>query len=241
MRYGIFSDVHSNLEALEAVLQAMEKEGVDRILCAGDLVGYGADPAACLALLRQRAVQAVRGNHDAAVTGQLDLDWFNSRARAALEWTAKQVSETDRNDLADLELIWQNPDLTLVHSGLHEPEQFHYILNLSDAADSFRSQRTPVVFIGHTHSPGIFIQDGTDLSFLRAAELRVDPRKKYLVNVGSVGQPRDGDARAAWCLYDTGERRIGIQRVPYPVEETQAKIRKAGLPDFLAERLSVGY
>lgn len=241
MRYGIFSDVHSNLEALEAVFKAVEKEGVDQLLCAGDLIGYGADPSGCLALLKEHGVHSVCGNHDAAVTGRLELDWFNPQARAAVEWTSMQISPTDRSALEDLQFVWQNGDLALVHGCLHEPEQFHYVLNLSDAQESFRLQETPAVFIGHTHSPGIFIQEGTDFSFQRTSEWRLDSHCRYLVNVGSVGQPRDGDPRACYCVYDTETRALQLKRVSYPIEQTQAKIRGTGLPEFLADRLAYGY
>ncbi len=241
MRYGIFSDVHSNLEALEVVLKAIEEEKVDQFLCAGDLVGYGAEPAACLTLLREKAVQSVCGNHDVAVTGRMDLDWFNEAARAAVEWTSKQISQTDRSYLNDLKLVWNNSDLALVHGCLYEPEQFHYVITPADAQPSFHLQKTPVAFIGHTHTPGIFIQEGMNLSFQRVPELHLDSRCRYLVNVGSVGQPRDGDPRAAWCLYDTQKQTLQIRRVSYPVEQAQAKIRKTGLPGFLADRLMVGY
>jgi len=241
MRYGLFSDVHSNLEALEAVLKAVEKEGVDQLLCAGDLVGYGADPSGCLSLLKEKGVHSVCGNHDAAMTEKLDLEWFNPQARAALEWTSKQISPMERTALENLQFVWQNGDLTLVHGCLHEPEQFHYVLNLSDARESFRLQETPAVFIGHTHSPGIFIQEGTGFSFQRISEWLLNSRCRYLVNVGSVGQPRDGDPRACYCVYDTQTRTVQLRRVSYPIEQAQAKIRRAGLPEFLADRLAYGY
>jgi len=241
MRYGIFSDVHSNLEALEAILDAIEAERVDQLLCAGDWVGYGADPTACLAILRQRGVLSVCGNHDAAVAGQMDLDWFNPYARAALEWTSTQLSEGDRSYLRNLPLVWTDARLTLVHSSLHEPREFHYILNLSDAQASLRLQTTPVLFVGHTHSPGIFVQEGERVSFQRIWPLRIEPQRRYLVNVGSVGQPRDGDPRAAWCLYDSEEKALEVRRVPYPMERAQSKIQQAGLPGFLADRLAIGY
>jgi len=243
MRLAVVSDVHSNLEALEAVLDAIDKVGVDQILCAGDMVGYGADPSACLRLLQERVGRAVLGNHDSAAVGEMALDWFNEAAAAAVRWTRDQLSPLERGTLQALELTWQSSDgeVSLAHGSLHEPDKFHYLLDLNSAAQSFQVQKTPVAFIGHTHVPGVFREDGSKITFAREGEFRVKTGVKYLVNVGSVGQPRDGDPRAAFCLYDTAARTIEIRRVAYLLSQTQAKIRKAGLPEFLAERLAFGY
>ena len=241
MRLCVFSDVHSNLEALESVLKAAASAKVDRILCAGDLVGYGPDPVACIQLLREHATQVVCGNHDWAAVGRLELEWFNEFARAGVEWTRQQLTDLERDYLKGCSLIWQDSDVTLAHGSLHEPEKFHYVLDTAHAGASLEIQKTPVAFIGHTHVPGIFIQEGSSVSFLRTPEIRIDRRLKYLINVGSVGQPRDGDPRACWCLYDMENATCEVRRVPYPVELTQAKVRAAGLPEFLAERLAYGY
>ncbi len=241
MRYGIFSDVHSNLEALEAVLGALTQDRIDRLLCAGDLVGYGADPTPCLKSLREKTVQAVCGNHDQAVAGGMDLDWFNKPAQAAVLWTRANLPEAEQSVLKRLPYIWQDGQVTLAHGSLHEPERFHYVLDLETARASLHVQKTPVAFIGHTHVPGFFLQKGEEISFSRERQWRVDPVGKLLVNVGSVGQPRDGDPRACYCLYDTAAETVELRRVAYPVERTQEKIRKAGLPEFLAERLEYGY
>lgn len=241
MRYGIFSDLHSNLEALEAVLQAIKKEGVDQLLCAGDLVGYGADPTACLRLLREKAPQVVAGNHDWAVADRMDLDWFDERAQEAILWTRTALPPEQREYLKGLPLIWKDDQVTLAHGSIHEPDQFHYMLNLETARASLQVQETPVAFIGHTHHPGIFAEEEGNPSFSPSAHISLRSGVKYLVNVGSVGQPRDGDPKAAWCLYDTVTRSLEIRRVSYPIERTQEKIRKAGLPDLLAERLALGY
>ena len=241
MRYGIFSDVHSNLEALEAVLESIEKDRVDTLLCAGDLIGYGADPASCLKRIREKVTHAVCGNHDGAVTGRLGLDWFNDQARTAVEWTVEKLTPPDRQFLADLPYIWKDDQVTLVHGSLEEPEQFHYIFDLAGAQRCLELQGTLVTFIGHTHLPGVFIRDNSKVSFSRTGEIQLNPQLKYLVNVGSVGQPRDGDPRAAYCLYDSKTQRIQIRRVEYPVAQVQEKIRQAGLPKFLADRLAFGY
>lgn len=223
MRYGIFADVHSNLEALTAVLEELQGQGVDRLLCAGDLVGYGADPSACLDRLRQAGVVAVAGNHDWAAAGKMPLEWFNEAASAAVEWTARQLGQEDQAYLRGLALVWKDPNVTLAHASLENPERFCYLFDSADAEPSLRLLSTPAGFIGHTHVPALF----------RSGD-------RMLVNVGSVGQPRDGDPRAAYCLYDSDNRQAQIRRVPYPVEKTQQKILKAGLPPFLARRLLVG-
>ncbi len=241
MRYAILSDVHANLEALEAVLRALEKEHVDRLLCAGDLVGYGADPAACLAQLRNQGAACVCGNHDYAVAGKLEPDWFNDQARAAVEWTARCLPEPEKGYLEELPLVWTDSNVTLVHGSVHEPEQFHYVMDLVNARASLDAQKTPVAFIGHTHVPRIFAQQDGKVSTLRVQQLRLDPKQKYLVNVGSVGQPRDGDPRAAYCLFDAEAQSLEIRRVPYEIARAQEKIVRNGLPRFLADRLSVGY
>ena len=241
MRYGILSDVHSNLEALEEVLQTLEKDGVDQILCAGDLIGYGADPVQCLKRLRESCTQVVCGNHDWAAAGKMPLDWFNDLARAAVEWTQAQLSESDRSYLKSLPLVWQDANVTLVHASLHEPDQFPYIFDLTQAALSLKLQKTSIAFIGHTHVPAVYLQKGDRAQLLPAAHAKVVAGEKLLVNVGSVGQPRDGDPRACFCLYDTDRSSFEIRRVRYPVDQVQKKMRKAGLPEFLAERIAIGY
>ncbi len=241
MRYGILSDIHSNIEALDAVLACLNNERVDRLLCAGDLVGYGADPHLCLKRLRDNRVDAVCGNHDRAAAGQLSLDWFNPHARAAVEWTAGRLIPEEKEYLVQLPLVWKDDRVTVVHGTLEEPEQFHYVLDAAPARRCISLQETSLAFIGHTHVPGFFVQEDGQVRFLRSSRLEVGGRAKVLVNVGSVGQSRDGDPRAAYCLVNTDTQTVEIRRVAYPVEKTQAKIRAAGLPEFLAARLALGY
>ena len=241
MLYGIFSDVHSNLEALEAVLQDISSQKVDRILCAGDLVGYGADPSACLERLQAQGVQSVCGNHDWAAAGKLSLDWFNPLARAAAGWTARHLSSEEKQFLGALPLLWEGMGLMMAHGSLHEPEVFHYLFQPEEALPSLGLQRTPVAFIGHTHLPGFFVQEGFQVRLIEPPRFRAQVGQKVLVNVGSVGQPRDGDPRAAWCRYDSATGEIEIRRVPYPVERARQKIEAAGLPEFLGRRLLEGY
>lgn len=240
MKYGILSDIHSNWEALEAVLEVLDREGVGRILCTGDVVGYGADPVRCLETLEARHTVMVAGNHDWAVAGKLDLDWFNERARTALEWTKTHLPEETRVRLGELPLVWQDETVTLVHGSLHEPETFPYIFDLQDAQRSLSLQKTQVAFVGHTHVPAAYALEKGQVTRGRARWGHLMNAQRALINVGSVGQPRDGDPRASFCVYDADQGTFEIRRVVYPVETTQAKIRKAGLPDSLARRLERG-
>ncbi len=241
MRYGIFSDVHSNLEALESVLAVFKQEGVERLRCVGDLVGYGADPIPCLERLRSLNTQPVCGNHDCAVTGKLTLDWLNNTARRAVKWTQEQLPASAVEYLSRLPYIRQEGEMTFVHGSLNAPEEFPYVFDPAGAAEHLRLQKTPVAFIGHTHVAGVFLEDGGEVQALGAERMQIKPYQRVLVNVGSVGQPRDQDPRASCLLYDIESRTIEFKRVPYPIEKAQAKIRKAGLPESLAERLALGY
>ena len=241
MRYAIFSDIHSNREALDAVLEAIRVDGVDQVVCAGDLVGYAAEPEAVVAAVRAAAHAVVAGNHDWAAAGRISLEWFHPVAHAAMVWTTTQLSDPTRQYLAALPLTWRDAHVTVAHGTLHEPEQFHYLLDADVATRSLALQETPVAFVGHTHVPIVFstTPDG-DVRMLYDRAVTVQPGRRYLVNVGSVGQPRDHQPTACYCLYDTERQRLEFRRVPYAVSQTQAKIRAAGLPDWLADRLTRG-
>lgn len=241
MRYAIFSDVHGNREALEAVLTALRADRVDHLLCAGDLVGYAAEPDACVEQVRAACHAVVAGNHDWAAAGTFPDTWFHPEAQQAVRWTAERLTRESRQYLAGLPLTWHDDHVTMAHGTLHEPEAFHYVLDADAAEASFDLQQTPVAFVGHTHVPMIFMkaQDGV-AQLVRGAAVTLIPGAKYLVNVGSVGQPRDHDPRAAYVLYDTDRRRVEFRRVPYPIAPAQAKIRAAGLPGWFADRLTLG-
>lgn len=241
MRYGIFSDVHGNRDALEAVLAALQAESVDQVLCAGDLVGYGAEPEACVARVRAAAPVVVAGNHDWAVVGKFDADWFHPEARAAVTWTTAQLTAATADYLAGLPLLWRDDAVTLAHGSGHEPGRFHYLLTADDAARTIAIQETPVVFVGHTHVPIVFAgeADGT-VRWQRGPRHEIRRGVRYVVNVGSVGQPRDHDPSACYGVYDTDARQLAFRRVPYPVARAQATIRATGLPARCADRLAHG-
>lgn len=245
MRIGILGDIHSNLEALTNVIEAMRSERVDHWVQVGDIVGYGPDPRPCLDLVQAQHCTVCMGNHDAAVVGHLDTDYFNAYARIAIEWTRAQLRTQDVDFLRGLPLVVKHHEYTLVHGTLHMPELFGYVLTQVEAKESMRLQETRMSFVGHSHVPAVYIQrngNENDLEVVYDSELELDlgDATKVLMNVGSVGQPRDEDPRAAYALYDTDRKTIAIRRVSYDIRTTQTKIRAAGLPDVLADRLALG-
>lgn len=243
MLYAILGDIHSNLEALSAVLKDLEDNKVDKIFSVGDIVGYGADPSLCLKAALQNFQLITAGNHDWAVGGRLELEWFNEKARQALIWTQKALSQSEKALLFDLSLIAEYQDMIFVHSSLYEPEQFHYILNSSQAHRNFGYQKDKnICFIGHSHIPFFvsFNSLNSELNIFKKSELKIEKAKKYLINVGSVGQPRDGDSRACYVLYDEAEAFVKIKRVEYNVSQACSKIISSGLPRKFGERLYYG-
>jgi len=241
MKYAIIADIHGNLEALTAVTGAAAKEKVDAYLCIGDVVGYGADPAETIRLTRSLDPKVVvAGNHEWGVLGLLDIDYFNEYAAAAIEWTKGVLSQEDLDYLKSFRMEYDEGNFTLVHGSLDMPAKFSYILDEDDAYITMKLMRTPVCFVGHTHLPGIFyFEDGT-IQFTKGPEVKLEHEKKYIINVGSVGQPRDGDPRASYVIYDDTLSTVVVKRVAYDIEAAQKKIKKAGLPAWLAGRLAEG-
>lgn len=241
-RFAILGDIHANFEALETVLKAVEAESVDYVYSVGDIVGYGASPAECVERLRERRIEWVAGNHDHAVCGLLSLEYFNPFAKEAAEWTAEQLSEEQIEALKGATLLTTLNGVTIVHSTVHAPELFGYIDTLYAAYLCFEAMETRVGFVGHSHIPVTFLQNAEDLTPSYTLEREVDLSKwgKALINVGSIGQPRDEDPRAAYCIYDSDAEQVWIKRVEYDVEGSAQKIIDAGLPRILAERLFVG-
>ena len=209
--------------------------------CLGDLVGYGPDPRFCLSLIRERTDAVVAGNHDYAVVGLTSLLFFNPYARAAAEWTAGTLTKDDRAWLKALPLTSTVGPATLVHASPHHPEDWDYLFSAEDGAVAFEHVSTPLCFLGHSHVPGVWIHDGTRVSYHRGpSRIEIDSTCRYLINVGSVGQPRDRDPRAAYVLWDEAEGWVEWIRISYPIPVTQQKIVRAGLPSFLADRLARG-
>lgn len=242
MRYAILSDVHANLDALEAVLEDVAREGVERIVCLGDFVGYGPEPNECVERLRPLVQIALVGNHDLAAVGRLNSDHFNLYARIALEWTRQHLSPSTRAYLESLPPRVEAQGVLFVHASPRDPVE-EYILDPVTADDNFRCEPFDICFFGHSHLPVWFVHDGkrTELRFLPPkTPVRLEGGARHLVNVGSVGQPRDGDPRAAYLVYDAEQRTAELRRIPYPVERVQRKMQAAELPKPLWLRLAEG-
>jgi diadenosine tetraphosphatase ApaH/serine/threonine PP2A family protein phosphatase len=240
VRYAVLSDIHGNLESLRAVL-ADAASRADAMLCLGDTVGYGADPGPCVELVAERATTCVAGNHEHAVAGRLDLRWFNRHARAAVEWTVEHLGEDCRRYLGALPLVADVGDAILVHASPAQPQEWDYLLTAEDGFAALSAFTTRLCFVGHSHVPGVWSIGSSGPAHLRGTvRVALEPGRRYLVNVGSVGQPRDRDARAAYAIWDVEERHVTIRRVPYDVETARRKILDVGLPSLLADRLRVG-
>ena len=239
MRYAIISDIHANLEALESVLNDARDNKCTHFVCLGDIVGYNANPHECVARIQELDCPIVKGNHDEQASLDESSRDFNEMAEAAIQWTRDNLTEEDKDWLQDLKLQRQVRDFTIVHATLDTPGQWGYVFNNLDAATSFTYQHTTVCFFGHTHVPMAFIKD-EGVQRQQIDKLRIEPGKKYFINVGSVGQPRDGDWHAAYCIYHVDSNLVEQRRLKYDLASAQKKIIEAGLPHMLAERLSVG-
>ncbi len=243
MRYAILGDIHANLSALEAVLAELDVDTIDEILQVGDVVGYGAAPAEVIALLRERNVTAVKGNHDAACVGELDPRFFNPNARAAVEFTRGALTREDLAWLAALPLTAVNEHCAVSHGTLSRPERYDYIQSTEDADPSLDSLERPVCFLGHTHVPVSIlrlIDSPNRTSYTIDRTLDLTESTVALVNVGSVGQPRDEDPRAAYSIFDTEEQRVDLFRIEYDIEREAERIHRAELPKMLGDRLFLG-
>jgi predicted phosphodiesterase len=246
MRYLILADMHGNWTALQTVLEHASSEGYDEALVLGDLVGYGAEPNQVVAAIRDLAgpARVIRGNHDKVVAGLDDGASFNPTALPAAQWPREELSDDNLTYVRELQEgpVIIDEDLVICHgSPLDEDE---YLLSAAEAEDVFESQAAQVTFFGHTHLPSSFTYSaaGVEGRLLEGARLAVplEPESRYLLNPGSVGQPRDRDPRASFMIFDRDEQTAHLYRLDYPVTESQEKIRRAGLPEILADRLVLG-
>ncbi|MCK5806505.1 MAG: metallophosphoesterase family protein [Lentisphaeria bacterium] len=241
-RIGLVSDVHANLPALEAVLGVLSKRGVERIVCCGDLVDYAPWPIEVIARLREEEVLCVQGNHDAAAAGVFPIDGFAEEARATVDWTRAILSQNETEFLAKLEQICTEEEFVVVHGSLRGP-LWEYVRDPFVAGESFPLLERPVGFFGHSHIQGGFMSvSGKVKAIDTHAKLEILPDSKYLINPGSVGQPRDGDPRAAYAVVDLdhGRGSVSFERVSYDIGSVARAIDRAGLPHWLGERLEVG-
>ncbi len=239
MKYAVIADIHANLEALRVVLEDAKKQNCTHYVCLGDVVGYNANPKECLDIIRDTGMPSVKGNHDEYCSSETNLEGFNPHAAEAIQWTRQQLTEEDRQWLKELKYIRLVASFQVVHATLDGPQRWGYVFDRLAAAASFTYQNTAVCFFGHTHVPVAFIRD----SVVRGgtySKFKIEPGRKYFVNVGSVGQPRDGNPKAAYAIYDMDEGSVELRRLDYDISAAQAKIMAAGLPPRLAERLALG-
>lgn len=247
MRVAVISDIHANLPALEAVLDSIDAASVEEVWCLGDVVGYGAQPDECAEAVRERCAVCLVGNHDLAVLGELDVSSFSSAAAAAVGWTVEHAEQSSLEFLRSLAPQGEREDVGLFHASPRDPV-WEYVLSLDQAADCMDVQPRRISFIGHSHVALFFVRptgpDG-EPGDVRGAQAPSGAtldlgEGTWLINPGSVGQPRDGDRRAAWLALDTEERTARFERVPYEIERAADPIVAAGLPRHLADRLYMG-
>ncbi len=232
MKLAVISDIHGNLEALTTALEIIKERGIETTYCLGDIVGYGANPNECIEELHSRNIPCLLGNHDEAALDLNQAKRFNKYAKITAEWTASHLSDEHKAYLSHLPLVHTLKECTFVHSSPNDPHAWHYILSQAEALRCFPFFTTPVCWIGHSHVPGVYCEDGSTRV--------VEGGKRYLINVGSVGQPRDGDWRLSFGIFDFETWNYEHVRAEYNVEAACEKIIAAGLPHFLADRLRVG-
>ncbi|MEN3190688.1 MAG: metallophosphoesterase family protein [Atribacterota bacterium] len=243
MKIGIISDIHSNSEALDSVLKDMEE--IDKFICLGDIVGYGADPDYCIKRIKELNCRCIAGNHDFGAVGKLDINYFNYVAREAILWTSQKLDNDNIKYLSNLlENLTIKDEIFAVHGSPREPI-WEYILDEITANLIFNRYNFKIYFIGHSHLAGYFSLDKNSrkinyTNLNNGGNIEIDKNKRYIINCGSVGQPRDGNPKASYGIYDINSQKVVINRVSYPIYLTQKKIINAGLPVFLAERLSFG-
>ncbi len=240
-KIAFISDIHGNLEALEEVQKDMEKEQVDTVYCLGDVVGYGPDPLECLERVQAMASLILLGNHDAAVAGLLSTEYFNPHAFTAIHWTRRTLPEEAIKKIHSFPLTFEIPELSalLVHGTPVKPEAFHYLGYDIGIEEAFESYSHRFCFLGHTHIPAIYSFSSEGIRYAYPETLLVE-KSRYIVNAGSVGQPRDRDPRASYTIFNLSTNTIQIRRLEYPIHLTQEKMRQVGLPLPLIQRLTWG-
>lgn len=238
MKYLVFSDVHGNAEALAALIEEIERLRPDLVVSLGDVVGYGASPAECVELVGRHADITICGNHDFVASGLGEGDDFNAAARTAIDWTRSVLSAAQRERLAAYDSLRRHGECVFAHASPVDPLEWNYIFTARDAQRIFRAGGERFVCIGHTHIPAVFSwREGAGCRIERSSIIETEPDRRYLINAGSIGQPRDGVSAAGFALLDTRKGRITLRRVPYDIDSAQERIRVCGLPESLASRL----
>jgi predicted phosphodiesterase len=241
MRYIVFSDLHSNLEALNQFEKEISSIPHDRLVCLGDIVGYGADPNLCVDWVRKNVDFTLAGNHDLAIVNKTDIAYFNDYAVEACKWTQKILTAENKKFLESLPMDRQDDGIYWVHASPYQPARWHYIVSKKDAEKHFWSFDAPVCFVGHSHKPIILEQNPKgEINDYVADRWDIKPENRYIFNDGSLGQPRDGNPKPAYILFDSDNRTVEFKRFEYDFSQTQNKIIENGLPTYLAERLTQG-
>ena len=241
MIFAVISDIHANLEALAAVLEDIEKKQIGAVYCLGDVVGYGCDPSPCIDLVLKHCDIRLMGNHEYYALGLVSDEYLSPLARQSAVWTQEHLSKSDLEKIANFEMDAHLADVDLVHASPYEPESWRYILATQEAKRAFDRMQGSICFYGHTHLPMIFsLSPEGEVRHQVGHDIQPSEEKKYLINVGSVGQPRDNDPNACYVTCDTEDRTVSYNRVAYDIARTQQKMRAAGVPDLLVERLTVG-
>ena len=241
MKLALISDIHGNLEALQTVLKDIESQRVDRIHCLGDVIGYGCDPVACLHLVADSCEIKLMGNHEYAAIGVLPAEAMNIHARQSIQWTVPRLTDREISLIAGFDMTAEQDDRLLVHASPYEPDEWHYVLAPHEATEAFEHTESRLVFHGHTHLPVVYcLTPGGRIRTIAAHDFDPDEESRYLINVGSVGQPRDNDPRACYVVHDTSEDTISYRRVKYDISATQAKMCQAEMPRMLIDRLQAG-
>lgn len=238
MKIGIISDIHGNLEALESVIEDLKE--LDKIICLGDIVGYGPDPEECIKIVREISDVVLAGNHDWGVCGKTDIENFNRVAKEAIIWTSKNLTDLSKNYLFSLPLIHREDELIFSHSSFKNPEGWDYIIFKEDAIDEFKHFQEKFGFVGHSHIPLTFINFRDEVSECYSEEMDLTINARFIINPGSVGQPRDGINTSSYLILDTDKKSFIIKRKMYEIKKTYEKILKKGLPKILGERLFYG-
>jgi predicted phosphodiesterase len=240
MKYLVFSDIHGNVQALETLVEEIAGVKPDFVVSLGDVVGYGANPSACVDLVDKHCDIRVCGNHDYVAAGLADSEDFNVTARISIEWTKGVLSAAHKELLSRYDTVKQHGECLFAHASPVSPLDFEYIYTARQAEKAFRKTQARFIFIGHTHVPGIISYDpSSGCRVEKSSKLEIEPGRRYLINAGSVGQPRDGVSASSFAVIDVQRGRISIRRIPYDVAEAQERIRAEGLPESLASRLVV--
>lgn len=242
MKFLILSDIHSNYDALKSVLDYVKKHyrNLTDVICLGDVIGYGAEPNESLEMMFSLTDKIILGNHECGVLGKTNIGFFNYSAKEAVLWTRKVIKKKYLEKLKKLDFTLDFEDFKFSHSTFQNPSYFNYITSIYEADDEFYHENFKILFIGHTHVPLVYRKVLNNVKIIQSGEVEIDDNSRYIINVGSVGQPRDGDNRASFVIFDMDSMVVKFHRVEYDIESAMKKIIEKKLPKVLADRLEKG-